>query len=216
MGANVEEFSSQLRRVLLSMFELPWQQSQLYKQVPRSQRWKIWIGVWLYPVIGMYIGSTLGPLLTQQIGLTGSPLENYIWIGIALVVGALFQAFAVVAFSSVPKRVADASQDLARKCFPAGSLRLKLGSIAFAFVALLLEATPIVAVFILLVEALGAAAHNPKQVAGTVVIALLIKTFLIPLIKTAVLGAGVKAFFRWLRTGSIKGTDNTTPDSGQQ
>jgi hypothetical protein len=207
LGANVEEFSSGLRRALLSMFEMPWQQSQLYrKDVSRLQRWAFWIVSWVYPALGMYLGATVGPFLTQQIGLTGSPLENYIWIGIALVGGALFQVFAVVSFSSIPKRLADVPIDLARKCFPAGSLRLALGSIAFALAALLLEMTPIVAVFILLLKALGAAAHNPKQVAGTVVIALIIKTLLIPIIKAAVVSAGARAFWRYLRTGSTKGT----------
>lgn len=160
----------------------------------------------MYPTLGILLGAVIAPVLTKQLGVAIPSLENYIYIGIALVVGAIVEIAEVVS-DYIGEELLRVGLYLVRERFTAGSFRLKLGTVASflgAGIPAGIAMTIVLGSIFLYIEL---SVKNLNQVAWTFVVALLIKTFLIPLIKTAVLGAGVKAFWRYVRRDSTKPPD---------
>jgi len=174
-----------LKVMWLWMLQPPWRHSGLGDE--RVSHWFIWLLGWAWALAGLVLGALVAPSLVQVAGLSDTPYQGALVIGVVALAGFLVQVLGwclLALIFGVGKTV---------------SLPKALGW------------SVLLVVFVLPLAGVGYALNRyftwdgARQLSVTIAFVggLLVKTFLIPLIKSIVSGAALKFLVR-VRGGKPK------------
>jgi hypothetical protein len=166
------------------MLEKPWHEMG---PITQATHWRLWLLGWTWTIAGLVIGALVAPPLVQSVGLANTAYQDALVIGAAVLAAFLVQllGWSLVAFLEwldAFNHVPDGGWSL----FYAVAV-LSFAGISYAFYRYFTW--------------VGA---GQRSITVAFVGGLLVKTFLIPLIKGIVTGALFKWFMTWLRGGKPK------------
>jgi hypothetical protein len=185
------EIMRMLKQTWLWTLEPPWWSSGSEKE--RSAHWFVWVLGWVWAIGGIAIGALYAPLLIEAVGLSGSSYRDILLIVIAVFAGFilhLFGWFIEILMESQARR-----QGVEKIAGNEG-----LTSVFF----IVIFGFPLLVMLLALSFYLNVASAGKQSVTVGFVGALLVKTFLFPLIKGIVTGAIFMWFKNWLRGGKAK------------
>ncbi len=203
------DYAYYLKHFWLAMLEPPWRS---------KENWVEWLLGWAWALAGLVLGAVYAPSIVQFAGLSSSPYQDWLVIGIAATAGFIVQAGSALFLALLSNNIEGSSLydgpilDLLDK----GALGWFVGIGLLLVVGVVLALLPVVAAgygVYLYFTSLGA---NQRTVTISFVGALLVKTFLIPFIKSLVTGAAFKVFVGWLRGGKKKGPQSATVEAAPQ
>ena len=183
-----------LQDAWLWMLEPPWRHSG---PAPwRRTHWLFWFLGSAWALAGLALGAVVAPSLVRFAGLSVPPDQDALAIGVVVLAGFLLQSlvwFVLVSALLVVVLLSD-------KCSLPYGVALAAGLLVCCTLALL----PFVGVGYALYRYVTWVGVGQGVVTTAFVGGLLVKTFLIPLIKGIVTGALFKWFMGWLRSSNPK------------
>lgn len=162
----------------------------------RKTHWIFWLVGYAWSIAGLVLGALVAPSLAQVAGLSDAPEQGAFVIGVAVLASFLLQSLVWFVMVSAFSLVGLISY---RFSLP-NAVRLDSGLVVFYTLAVL----PFVGVGYALDVYLTLVGFGQGLVPIALVGGLLVKTFLIPLIKGIVTGALFRWFMGWLRGGKPK------------
>lgn len=194
------------KTIWLYMFEPPWRHSRPKYQ--QKAHWFVWVVGWAWALAGLILGAAVAPVALRLIGLVDSPNEFWLSIGMAVLVGFFGQVLGwiligltvlladVIAFPRPPDRATAEDYHLM-----AEASTWERGWVLLVGVSVVAIPLPFVVVLYALYRYVTWIGPGQSSVTIAFVGGLLVKTFLIPLIKGIVTGTLFKWFMKWLRGG---------------
>jgi hypothetical protein len=182
----MRELMDMLKGTWLAMLEPPWRNS--VAGLTPFQHQAVWLIGWAWAIAGLILGAFFAPSLVQYVGLANTPYRDELDIGIAVLAGFLVQLLGWLLLLPFVLAVQ------------------RINYRALANPRLLLSVLAIIASVPVPLAAVGYALYRYFTWVGTgqglvttgFVGGLLIKTFLIPFIKSIVTGVAFQRFMTWL------------------
>ena len=188
MGALVSE----LKAALSAFVEPPWRHSG--PDGERGLHWAEWLIGWAWRLAGLVLGAFIAPVLVQYWGVADTPFQDPLVIGTAVLASFLVQWVGWVSLA-VALELGNVLDDIVDR--GSTETRHPIESFAVEF-ALLASLIPVAAVGIGLYFYVNGVGVDQRSITVAFVGTLLVKAFLIPLIKGIVTGA----LFRWVPRGA--------------
>jgi hypothetical protein len=179
---RIRDLLSNLKMAWAYMLEAPWRDTGT--ATDKFDHWAFWVLGWAWAIPGLLLGALVAPSLIHLVGLSNSGYQAGIDIGVSVVAGFLVQLVGWVAIW-LPSFIVGGSVD-----WP--------DWIAYPIVVLL-WVLPFVAVGYGLYRYFTWVGTGQARVTTAFVGALLIKVFVIPLLKVIVTGTALKLVIKWLR-----------------
>jgi hypothetical protein len=181
----MRNFMQAMRREWRFMFSPPWQPRP---RLTTRERWGVWLGTWLIALIGLVGGAIAAPAVLAAMRLTHSPFYDWMLIAIAVVAGILVQmAMTGVAGAS------NALEPKPRPDLPRGKrLLLRLRYYVFNSAVVILGA-------ILVARYLDWIQSEQRAITIAFVGALLVKSIVLPGVKTLIMGKAAKRLWHWIQ-----------------
>lgn len=185
------------------MLEPPWRHSR--QDDAEDGDWSLWVFGWAWATAGLVLGATVAPSIVKWARLSDTPYQDAFVIGVAVFAGFLVQLLGwslLGLLAVVGKSTSNPDSDSEREplAFSAPTYVLAFGCVMLLVVAL----WPLAGVGYGLYRYFTWIGAGQRTVTVAFVGGLLVKTFLIPLIKGLVTGALFRWFVQWLRGGKVK------------
>lgn len=182
----------------------------------QAYHWAFWLIGWAWAIMGLVGGALVAPSLVQFAGLSHVPYQDELIVGIAVVAGFLVQlvawCFLAVITASLLRFLPGLARTITNVNFALVSQSVYMPTTVFSrrrvVYFAVLGLVPLAGVGYVLYRYYAWIGVGQRSVTVAFVGALLVKTFLIPLIKGIVTGALFKWFVGWLRG---KNTQTTNP-----
>jgi hypothetical protein len=192
------EIGLEWRSTWLRMLAPPWPNPS----TGRRSAWFSWLVGWAWTLAGVIGGALLAPTIVQAVGLTNTAYQDWLVIGFAALVGIVVQSVGVTLVTLVDFVPFYGREDFWNddKPWPI-ELMLMLLLVVSAVVAVVL---PLAGVGYGIYRYLTWIGPGQRTVTIAFVGGLLIKTFLVPFIKSLVTGTLFKLIVRLLRGKNTK------------
>jgi hypothetical protein len=191
-----------MKAYMADMLEPPWRDTE---SDDIGYHWLMWFVGWIWAIGGLVLGALYAPSLLQFAGLSDTPYQDWLVIGVAVVAGFLLQFLGWFLFASMWAVFFSDSFAPLINLTEARSILVRLVVYPLAVVIVSLLSTAFVVPFAVIGYGIYRYLNWVGTGQGLVTIAfvgaLLVKTFLIPFIKGIVTGALFRWFMKWLRGG---------------